>query len=92
MPTGGTRETTRNVPTPQDDRARFCITDDEVLTLADCAILIEDHYSTQAGRPTPMDIEWAKDGIDRRALHRPGAARRPSRRSSSRRHARELSL
>ena len=44
--------------------ARFCISDDEVLTLADAAMKIEDHYSRKAGRPTPMDIEWAKDGVD----------------------------
>ena len=39
-------------------------TDDEVLTLADYAIAIEEHYSRR-GRPlTPMDIEWARDGLD----------------------------
>ncbi len=58
------RETTRNVPTPRADQERFCITDDEVLALADAAVAIEDHYSRKAGRPTPMDIEWAKDGLD----------------------------
>ena len=36
------------------------------LELADCAIRIEDHYSQLAGHPTPMDIEWAKDGEDGR--------------------------
>jgi pyruvate,water dikinase len=58
------RETTRNVPTPREDRLRFCIDDDEVLTLADAALRIEAHYSARAGRPTPMDIEWGKDGVD----------------------------
>jgi pyruvate,water dikinase len=58
------RETTRNVPTPRDDQQRYCISDDEVLTLADAAIKIENHYSRKAGRPTPMDVEWAKDGLD----------------------------
>ena len=38
------------------------LSDDEVLTLARWALAIEDHYSGQAGRPTPMDIEWARDG------------------------------
>ena len=61
---GGTREATRNVPTPQADRERFCLTDEDVLTLADYAIKIERHYSEKAGRPEPMDMEWAKDGID----------------------------
>ena len=39
-------------------RARFCIDDAEVMELARQAVTIEEHY----GRP--MDIEWAKDGID----------------------------
>jgi pyruvate,water dikinase len=54
---------TRSEPTPAEDRARFCLTDDDVLTLAGWACLIEEHYSTLAGRPRPMDIEWAKDGV-----------------------------
>ncbi|MBX3619617.1 MAG: phosphoenolpyruvate synthase [Rhizobacter sp.] len=58
------RDTTRNVPTPREDQQRYCIGDDDVLTLAEAAIKIEDHYSAKAGRPMPMDIEWAKDGID----------------------------
>ena len=61
---GAGRETTRNVPTPLEDQRRYCIADNDVLSLADAAIRIEDHYSTRAGRATPMDIEWAKDGID----------------------------
>jgi pyruvate, water dikinase len=55
---------TRNVPTHRAERERFCLADAEVLELADDAIRIEDHYSKLAGQPTPMDIEWAKDGED----------------------------
>lgn len=55
---GGTKQTTRNIPTPKADRAHFCITDEDVLELAGYALAIEQHY----GRP--MDIEWAKDGLD----------------------------
>ncbi len=58
----GTR-TTRSEPTPAEERQRFALRDDEVLTLARWACLIEEHYSQVAGRPMPMDIEWAKDGI-----------------------------
>ncbi len=58
------RDTTRNVPTPKENQRRFCISDDEVLQLADAAIKIEAHYSAKAGHPVPMDMEWAKDGID----------------------------
>jgi pyruvate,water dikinase len=61
---GAGRETTHNVPTPREDQARFCISDNDVMELADAAIRIEDHYSRKAGRPTPMDVEWAKDGVD----------------------------
>ncbi|CAN5118009.1 phosphoenolpyruvate synthase [soil metagenome] len=58
------RDTIRNVPTAREDQQRFCISDAEVLALADAALLIEDHYSAAAGCPTPMDVEWAKDGLD----------------------------
>jgi pyruvate,water dikinase len=52
----------KNVPVPPDDRSRFAITDDEILSLARWACLIEDHYSQKRGQYTPMDMEWAKDG------------------------------
>jgi pyruvate,water dikinase len=53
---------TRTLAVREPDRRRFVLSDDEVLELARWALAIEDHYSTRAGRPTPMDIEWAKDG------------------------------
>lgn len=52
----------KNVPVPQDDRARFAMSDADILTLARWACVIEDHYSAKKGRPSPMDMEWAKDG------------------------------
>lgn len=60
----GAAEPTRNVPTGPDERTRFCLDDEAVLELADAAMRIEDHYSARAGHPVPMDIEWARDGID----------------------------
>src|SRR6185437_5808690 len=57
-------ESTRNVKTLQADRKRFCINDKDVLELARCAIVVENHYSEKAGIPTPMDVEWGKDGGD----------------------------
>jgi pyruvate,water dikinase len=33
------------------------------LQLARWACIIEDHYSRVRGVETPMDIEWAKDGL-----------------------------
>ena len=55
---GQTKYTTRNIPTPDTDRARFCLSDDDVLELAGYACTIEAHYGH------PMDMEWAKDGLD----------------------------
>ena len=52
-----------NDPTPQDRRDTMSISDAEVLQLARWSLVIEDHYTEHHGRPTPMDIEWAKDGI-----------------------------
>ncbi len=56
---GRTREPTRNIATSADERNRYCLNDADVLTLADYAIKIEKHYHSK-----PMDIEWAKDGLD----------------------------
>jgi pyruvate,water dikinase len=58
----GTRPT-RSEATPTQDRARYCLTDSEVLQLARWACLIEEHYSELAKHSQPMDIEWAKDGV-----------------------------
>ncbi len=61
---GRTREPTHNIVTSEEERNRFCINDTDALTLADYAIKIEKHYSAKAGQAKPMDIEWAKDGLD----------------------------
>ncbi len=54
---------TKNVPVPESLRRQYALQDDEILELARWACLIEEHYSALRGRFTPMDIEWAKDGI-----------------------------
>lgn len=61
---GRTREPVVNKPTSAEERRRFCLTDEQVLELAGWAIAIERHYSKRAGRPMPMDMEWALDGLD----------------------------
>ncbi len=43
-------------PVSVEDQRQFVINDDEILTLAHWATIIENHYDK------PMDIEWAKDG------------------------------
>jgi pyruvate,water dikinase len=60
---GGSKSPTKNVPVDKNFRQKFCLTDDEVLQLAKWAIIIEDHYSHEAGHFKPMDMEWAKDGV-----------------------------
>ena len=54
---GDGAELTVQADVPLDDRDKFVLNDDEILKLAEWAVIIEEHY----GRP--MDIEWAKDGI-----------------------------
>jgi pyruvate,water dikinase len=52
----------KEVRVPREQRMRFALADDEVLGLARSAVAVERHYSERAGRPVPMDLEWAKDG------------------------------
>jgi len=54
---------TKNVPVSAQERSRFILGDEEIVQLAQWGVRIEDHYSKKAGSHTPMDIEWAKDGI-----------------------------
>lgn len=46
------------VDTSAHERNQFSLTDAEIQELAKQALIIEKHYQR------PMDIEWAKDGID----------------------------
>ncbi len=59
----GGSKLTKNISVPQSERDKYCINDDEILQLAKWACIIENHYSQVRGTYTPMDIEWAKDGI-----------------------------
>ena len=43
--------------TKVEEQKKFVLNDDEILTLAKWACIIEEHYGV------PMDIEWAKDGV-----------------------------
>ncbi|ELS02338.1 phosphoenolpyruvate synthase [Xenococcus sp. PCC 7305] len=54
---------TKNVPVSESERQKYAIADDEILALTKWAIIIENHYSEVRGVDTPMDIEWAKDGL-----------------------------
>jgi pyruvate, water dikinase len=55
---------TKTVDVSLADYFRFSLTDEEILTLARAVCIIEKLYSTIKGSWAPMDVEWAKDGID----------------------------
>jgi pyruvate,water dikinase len=52
------------VNTTSVEQQDYCIAESDVLILAETALKIEAHYSQLAGTSQPMDIEWARDGID----------------------------
>lgn len=58
--------TTQNIEVSKNEQEKFSLQDDEILTLARNVITIEQHYSEMQGSWCPMDVEWAKDGIDKK--------------------------
>ncbi|MDO8638929.1 MAG: phosphoenolpyruvate synthase [Candidatus Daviesbacteria bacterium] len=58
----GNNTPTKIISTSQKEREDFCLSDEEILTLAKWGIEIEKHYSEKHKKWTPMDTEWAKDG------------------------------
>ena len=54
------------VDVPVHDHTIFALSDEEIIELARYVITIESHYSTIKGSWSPMDIEWAQDGIDKK--------------------------
>ena len=48
------------------EAAALSLRDAEAVELARAAVAIEAHYSRRRGAPTPMDVEWARDGVDGR--------------------------
>lgn len=61
---GKTRdERVQTISIDEEDRNRFCISDEMALQLSHWVLKIEDHYSAIKGSWCPMDIEWAVDGI-----------------------------
>ncbi len=52
----GDNHENKKVNVPQEEREKYCITDNQVKELAKYAVRIEEHYDK------PMDIEWVLDG------------------------------
>lgn len=56
-------ERVKIVPTTDEMKSQFCLTDENVLKLASWVMIIEDYYTKLRGKWTPMDTEWAIDGV-----------------------------
>lgn len=54
----GGKRPVKDVSVPPKDRKKFVLDDDEILSLAKWATIVEEHYAKS------MDMEWAKDGKD----------------------------
>ncbi len=52
----------RTVLQPPAARESYSLNDAEIIKLASWGVKIEKHYSRKRKTPSPMDIEWAKDG------------------------------
>lgn len=54
----------KTIDVPHKKAISFALTDEEIFSLARMIMTIEEVYSKNAGEWSPMDVEWAKDGID----------------------------
>ncbi len=54
----------KNISVSKKDKLSFSLSDDEILKIAEQCLIIENYYSKLKKQWSPMDIEWAKDGID----------------------------
>jgi pyruvate,water dikinase len=61
--TGEGIQQTKIIPTSGKERSTFVLTDAEVAKLARWGTIIEKHYTDHYKKWTPMDMEWAKDGV-----------------------------
>ena len=58
------RHPTKQVAVSKKEQHQFTLRDDEVLELARMVNKIDNYYSSLNKRWMPMDVEWAKDGVD----------------------------
>ena len=57
-------DTLKNITCTDPEKKSFSLSENEILLLSKWGILIEEHYSKLKGINVPMDIEWAKDGLN----------------------------
>ncbi len=60
---GDGEEPTKIVDTSEHEQNSYVLSDEEVLKLAAWGMEIESHYTEKSKKWTPMDMEWAKDGL-----------------------------
>ena len=57
------RNQVKNTKIPVEERYRFCISDLNLMKLGRWCMIIEDYYSEKNKKWTPVDVEWAYDGL-----------------------------
>ncbi len=62
--TSSSKKPTKYMHVPRTERSHFALKDDEILALSRMVLTIENHYSRLKKSWEPMDVEWAKDGVD----------------------------
>ncbi|MGV3528088.1 MAG: phosphoenolpyruvate synthase [Flavisolibacter sp.] len=58
-------ERVKTIPTEKSFQNRFCLKEETALKLAGWVMKIEEYYTRIKGRWTPMDVEWAIDGLSK---------------------------
>lgn len=58
-------ERVKIIPTERGFQNRFCLKDETALELARWVVKIEEYYSRIKEKWTPMDVEWAIDGLSK---------------------------
>jgi len=58
-------ERVKIIPTEKSFQNRFCLSDENVIKLADWVMKIETYYTSIKKKWTPMDVEWAVDGLSK---------------------------
>lgn len=59
----GGYERVKIISTEEKFRTRFCLSEENILKLAKWVVIIEEYYTKIRDKWTPMDVEWAIDGL-----------------------------
>lgn len=54
---------TKIIKVEKEQKNMFCLTDNQMTTLGNWVLVLENHYSKFYNKYVPVDIEWAIDGI-----------------------------